>query len=1845
MRVKLFAIIIIISLLLGCGTDQSEKKRKLTVKHSSSKSLNKEFTHKLSTYIHSVVNGEIKPDDLIKVKFMSPQVTISETEVNLKEKIFSFEPAIKGTTYWLEKDLLVFKPSKQLAQRQNYKGQLNINEIIDNEDVEIENLTFAFSVMGREITQYSGDYIKEEGNLVYKGKIGFSLHINLQKLKKSFKIYIDNKSLDINWKDEGSFFSFTTEPIDQHQKSKEIKLKIESKILNLSEDYERDLSIESLYEMAVLRVSTLIENDNPEIEVEFSKDLADDFDVRDYLIIEPNLKTKIIQFKNKIRISGDFKFGEKYSLLLKKGLRNIQDEKSHDGYRKEIVFSDQKPQLIFSQDGAILPSGNDRKIYFNTLNLKKVHVSIEKVFDNNLIYFLQEASLDSYKKKTDFYYYSMARVGEHVKSQQFEIGEIKNKWLQHELDLSKIIPETDKGLYLVKISFVKDDILYRGIEYSNERNDWYANPYSRGYYYRHGSIYKPIILSDLGITAKKDKDEYIVYVTDINSTKPINNIKVTLKSYNNQDISTGKTDSNGKIRLLNSENKASFITAENRDQRSILKLNEMQWNLSTFDIKGVDSADQNTRAYIYTERGVYRPGDEINVSLIFRNQENTFPENHPVKIEIRNPINQLEFSNTLKIGRDGFYHFAYSTSPDDLTGTWKLKVSTGGMSFHHNLKIESVVAERLKILIEPEKELINYNNTKFKINLQANYLFGNPASGLDAILNAELISQRKSFSDPIWNNYNFEDQTIDFKQTEIELFKFNLDENGNAEIIWTLPENLHAPASIMTKIEAEISELGGRSSKKKIYLPYEPYKYYLGIEDSGNDWKKINEENKINFILLDQAGKPVSGKDVVIRIYRNKNYWWWQYDRRDDAKLHYKTDTETELLREFYITSANKPIAITFTPDSWGEYLIEAYSKNDQENIHKSSQFFYASHWGKMTGGMQNAGILTIQSDKQNYQIGEKAEISFPLPKESAALVTLEKGNKIIEEFWYKGKIDNNTATIEFPITREMLPNIYCSVSVLQPQAQSDNDRPVRMYGIIPINVADPESRQELILETPEILKPNQKFICKIQTKDKKQAQYTIAVVDEGLLSLTDFPSPNAWKEFYRKIRLAVKTFDNFSYFIGINRGDIFKHFSVGGGLAFKAWQKQQQAPDESKRFKPVSLFKGPLETDENGYGVVEFIMPDYVGAVRVMVVSASNARFGNVEKTIPVKQDLMILPTLPRKLSPEDDFVIPVDIFVTNDAIKEVHLKIITGDKIQLTSNDEYALYFTEPGQKSYQFSAKIGLITGNDTITIEASGGDITTSSVTDISIIPSSPRISEKVKNVCFPGSSIKLKVPDKGIPGSMTADLILSKREKLDITKRLKWLHSYPYGCLEQTVSSVFPQLYLREFIPQNFSDINWIDENINGAIKRLNKYQFPNGGLSYWPGNKKINSWGTCYAAHFLIEAQESGYFISKDMLSQLARYLRSVVKKDNDSARLIKSDTLRKTQLYRLYILARMDKPEISSMNYLHEEVLKYFDDTERWLLATTYELAGMTTISKDIIRGTGILVPDYSELGGSFGSSLRDKGIILNCAIATHSNEIADKLYNNISATLSSDQWFNTQSLSYALLALGKYIKNNPEEFNETPITGELLYPDGSRTEIEVNDKSQIINLDDNCGEEITIRLDKSTEIEKIYASIIWSGIPLKPPTERISENLTLKRKFTDKDNNLLDPSLLKQGDLFYEVIEVSTPEDYTLENMALVQVLPSGWEIENERINPDKAGNKSKRNTHVSTIEYIDIRDDRIMWFFNLSPREPMQFKVELRAVTAGKFTLPPTTVETMYSDRYIAREPGITVSIEPK
>ena len=1756
----------------------------------------------------------------------------------VQELDFTFKPNISGRSVWIDKNTINYIPKGSLGIGREYECTI-LPAGRSATDSLVTPVTFNFTAIGQDVTELNCEINFEEDDSDYfrfSSEIKFLTAIELSDLNKAGKITYVGKKYPINWKEEGvNSFSYISDKMKYQDSVESLEFFIKGSDVQLAYDIERQINIQEENELIVKQATFVIE-ESPYIKIEFSDNIAKNQDL--YYLIRVTSKNKDIKEpeisldvnSNIVRVYGDFLYRGEYLLTIIKDIVSTNNKLMAKGFSVTLTVEDQNPKLIFSDDGVFLTSANKNNLYFRTMNVKTVNYEVVHIYENNTCQFLQDHTL-----KDETYNYSrnsLNRVGKQVAEGKLKISETKNMWLQHELNISELIPAYKYGIYIVKLSITKDDVLYRKNDSIPARSSRYGDPTEYYYYYRNGTIIKPVVVSDLALTHKQGGKTSLCMVSNVLSGKPESEVHLSVYNLQNQIIAEGYSSKDGYFQY-SSEDKPFFVAARKGDQQSVLKLGfGNSWETSTFDVKGVAGSSKKLQAYIYTERGVYRPGDDVNFAIIMRNIDGSFPKNHPLGIEIYDPHQVKVFETVLKDSKDGFYHLPFSTETSDPTGNWQLKVIVGDNEFRQVFKIETIAPERLKISFEPQADKISASDEQFDFTLTTNYLFGRPAAGLEVKFKYSTTNMDKSFSKTKWNRFSFANACQHVQALDNKKYESTLDEEGKSTLTWERPEGDEFRSAGLVQVNADVIDKGGRASTESIRLLWDPWKYYVGLYAASGYLSK-DGDNEVEIVLLDAEGEVVAGQNLQVRVYENDSYWWWEYDNYSSYRMSYKQAESTHLVKNETLLSGYEPIKYKLPKVQGHNILVEVTHQAKGKKGHVSSKFYYTSRHA-LGRDKDEAGLLEILSDKTEYEPGEIAHLSFPVNSNTRTMVTVEKEDQILDWWWYESPAGKNQADVKITIDKNMQPGVYATISVIQGQLTNNNDRPLRMYGIIPLKVIEKNTIENLELKLPEIIRPQEKFTCEIQITPGRETQITVAVVDEGLLSLTNFASPDAWNYFYRKKRLEVISSDNYDKIIDIENGNIASHFAIGGGIytessidgcALSLGSRQVELT-KMKRFKPVSMFSGIITADKNGKAKVEFMMPDYLGAVRIMAISASGNRFGSAAKTVAVRKELMVNPTLPRALAPGDKFSIPVEVFSFEEAIKGAQVNISATGPITFTDGTSAEVTLNDRGEGLVFFTAEMQNDLDPVNITVRAQSGKYEHERVTDIPVRPLQPFQLISEREIIQPGESADLDINKDGLKNTESSQIVFSRPGFFNYNKHFKYLVRYPYGCLEQTVSAVFPQLFISSLIDQNTSAqlLGSIDRNIEKGLQKMAEYQNYSGGFGYWRGATTINLWSTIYAAHFLIEASEKGYYIPGAMQEKALNYMS----KTGISGIYTEDEGLLKIQAYQLYVLARAGKPQINMMNYLWQNRFQQLDNTNRWLLAGAYQAAGQSDMAAKIAKEAGNNVNTVnSHYYNNYGSNERDRAIILAIASELGQDDIARKLYDNLAGSLNEDRYYSTQSRAFMLWALSSYAEKHPEMFSSEPVKG-YVEDNGQKKTFNISGNNWKYDL--NNPENIQVMLDNDSAPAAF--TLYYDRIPAKAVPEITNSSFSLKRNLTDSNKNTIALDELKQGDVYTLSITLTRKEMVNVENMALTQILPTGWEFINERLE----GN----NSYNQVADYVDIRDDRIMWFFDYKNRNndnSRTYTAKIRAVTAGEFELPPTYLEAMYQPDYTVSLPG--------
>lgn len=1748
-----------------------------------------------------------------------------QTDPTALQAAFSFSPPLPGAAEWVNERTVAFRPRAPLTPGAHYRGVIDLGRILPGVD-DARPLRIEFTVAPNRVIALRGAFEPAaEGDAqdaVFTGTVEFSDSVARGDLESHARLRVDGDAVALTWGAGPRVFTFRSAPVSRTDKVRAGVIVVPAGPFALENDAQFATELRPLGELGITDVVASGDEREPRISVHFVEPLSETQDASGYVAIEPYVAMKVTAVGKTLHLTGPFKRDTRYTLVVRKGITSRSNATLRENYVKEIVFGDLPPQVAFLQTGAFLPSKGERTIGFRTVNVQRVKLRVRQVFESNLGQFLQEYDLASPKTRGELWG-DLERVGVTVAAETLEVGTTRNAWVHSTIDLSRLLARHQRGLFLVELEITKRDVLYT----CEETGRWvpWDSPCSDGYYYQHGTITKPVVISDIGLLAKREGDRTLVAATNLGDATPLPGVKVTLFSYQNQPLETHLTDAAG-IAPFDSTG-GFYLLGEWNGQRTALKFGESALNLGSFDTGGEPGTAQKTQAFVYTDRGVHRPGDTVYVALIVRDRAGGFPAGNPITMKVRNPKNQLVAEVVNREGINGHFGFTYATSESDPTGNWYAEFYNGAtLLARHRLRIETVVPNRLKVALDIPRDSLGPSDRQMPLVVRSSYLFGAPAAGLRADVSVRYMGTEKRFER--FGDFRFTTPTRRFEGDQDDLFDGKLKDDGTGAFVWNVPAFPGVPSAVGAVITARVFEKGGRPTTQAYRVVIDPYEAFVGLKEPGTRYVKVRAELPLAVVTVDRRGVPLAGRQVKINVYHNARFWWWHYD--DDAStLKFKADINTELLTSATVTSGPQPVVWAYTPDVEGQLLIEV---EDIAGGHQSGYFVWASGWGEEGAPLAAGTHLEMESDKGTYRPGDVARVTIRTPSQGRLFLTVEKADRVLRHSWIE--LASPRTTVDIPLGADMLPTVYVTAVAVQPYEQTTNDRPMRLFGALPLAVEDPATRLSLSVDAPAELKPREEFTVRVRTKKGTGATVTLAVVDEGLLDLTSFKTPDPWAFFFAKERLSVTTYDVFDNVIGALWGDIERRFEVGGDE--DAFRTKQLGPTKARRFEPVAMCKGPVAVDGQGGASFTFTMPNYMGSVRMMAVASDGASFGSADATVPVRESLVLLPTLPRVIGPKETFTLPATVFATDDAIREVEVSVRTKGPVAVEGPSARVLSFSGKGEQDASFALRAGEAAGVASVRIEATAKGHTAWVETELAVRPVNPYLYGAREFSIQPGERVEFTLPALGLEGTRRAGVRIAAMPGLKFGNRMAHLIRFPYGCVEQTTSAVFPQLFLKEFATflerpasTKHEVSTSVDRNINEAVDRLRRFQTPDGGFAYWPGGLSAAEWATNYVGHFLLEAKNLGYFVPSDMVRQWLSFQKRLAAAEAGDY---------KTRCYRLYLMAMAGEPAVGAMNLMREGRLDLLDTVSKWYLSAAYMLAGMEATATEILRTTGTSIGDYRETGGTYGSALRDKAILLELATLAGNDELAMRLFDEVNTALGDQPYLSTHEAGYALLAVGKYLKAFWR--HDAPVKGTLeIAGVGGARGFDVRGGAWHDDLTAHAGRTVTLI---STSPDPIYAVFEWEGIPVEGPTTPEARNLALEVRWLNEDGARIDPARLLQNTVFWCHIKVKGIQGATVENLSLTQIFPSGWEIDNTRLTEDAYPDWA-RTMVLGREDYMDVRDDRVMWFMSLRGTESKDFLVRLIAVSKGSFILAPTVAEAMYDNAYRALQPGMPVAVE--
>lgn len=1483
------------------------------------------------------------------------------------------------------------------------------------------------------------------------------------------------------------------------------------------------------------------------------------------------------------------------------------------------------PEVKIPLSGHVLPDRNNLTLPFKAVNLAAVDVEVVKIYSNNVLSFLKENEI--YEKS------QIRGSGRLIYKQTVRLDQDKSldlhKWQDFSVDLKNLFKQEKGAIYNIRLSFRKAYSLYNkstagdikivsgvsqeDIDEWDKTYDYIYREAPDGYsyswsdeddpesdtYYKQASRMPQynLMASNLGLIVKAaDKKTIWCAVTDILSAKPLAGVLVTAYNFQLQEIAKVYTDDQGFAKLM-TDNKAFIITASDANSTNYLKLGSGYWSTSQFDVSGEATSSDGIKTFIYGERGVWRPGDDIYLSIIVEDKYKSLPANHPVSMDLLNPNWQIIDSQVNSSSTNGIYVFKTKTAEDAPTGLWNARFKVGNEYFFHNVPIETIKPNRLKIKLDVP-DILQMSKTAI-INLQANWLTGPAASGLTAKLDMSLSPINQPFKE--YKDYKFTNPLSSFSYVDKRIIDAKLDAQGKLSKSITVPNTDNVSGMLNANIVAHVEENGGDESIVSTKTLYSPYEQYIGIK-LGEKQYETDQDLRFPVVVLNPKGELIQGRKLNYSVYK-LNWSWWRESSAYELTRYVQSKT-ADLVTQGVLDAADGTamLALRVEYPSWGKYLILVQDA-ELKDAHITGGIVYIDwplwrgHSG--VGNPSDSKMLSFTLDKKSYETGDVANVYLPAAKSARVLLSVENGSRVISRQWVN--LSEKETVVRLPVTKDMAPNFYVNAMLLQPHSQTVNDLPIAMFGIQAAEVVNKSSILNPELELPGEVLPQKEFTVKVKEKDNKPMSYTIAVVDEGLLDITSYRTPQPWKAMNKRQALGIKTWDNYSEVVDAYTGRFNSILSVGGDGDYVSLDTNKE-----KRFNPVVKFLGPF-TLEGGTATHKVKLPMYVGSVRVMLVAAHNGSYGHADKTMTVRAPLMILPSAPRFASCGDSFKLPVNVFVTDKA--NVNLSLKVEGPVSIVGKDTRSLQFSTAGEQMTEFELKCDKKKqAKAKIVVRARGLDQDVVETIYLDVTNSQPVLTE-VKTKIVNAHSSETITWDK----TRKASLEFSSIPIINFSEAFNFVGDYSHYCSEQLSSQAMFLLYARSFLGEQDQDEAKL--MLTKILKVLASRQLTNGGFAYWPPDLSAHKWVSSMAGEVMLEARRQGFEVNDKCIEKWIKYQKNEAKKYKHSI----EDLNDLIQAYRLYTLTLAGERPTAFMNKLRES--KEMSKQAILRLAAAYCMMSRDDVA-NLLYYRSLSAPVVKGKYNTFYSDLRDNAMIVETLCLMGESDKAVELARKVVKEFIP-QYYNTQELAFASAAMYR-LSELVGSADDVPLD---VNENGGKS-LSIQGLRGVKSLELNTGK-VSIRNNGTSSV---VASLTTSYRP--DPDELFESSasgVSLRVWYYDLNIKPVSLDTLKQGDEIIVTLKVAKNSNAS-ESMALTYNIPAGWEIWNDRLlfNEKPADN-------------VDIRDSRISWYFSLAASETRTFSFRVRMSYRGDFIRPSIIVEDMYDPRCRAVLAGQRIIVE--
>jgi alpha-2-macroglobulin len=1730
-------------------------------------------------------------------KNLAPDSILNRWET---EEFIQFEPKIKGKFRWQNPNELVFSPSENLKPATEYKGTIQKSLTKYSKFLLGNTDGISFHTPKLRVEQATGMWIARELNttdILPEVTLRFNYRIKPADVIKRLSIKNGGDKIEFQSQSEEASETMVLRLTNVKPEDKDLNLAIEiedglTPIGGLSatkEPLKSEVNIASPYVLIIGQVTAEHDGINGTVKVYCSQQIADNQSLKDFISFEPAVKFAVdLTDEGMIITSEEFDVEKGYEVSFKIGLKGNVGGVLKESSAHQITFGKLEPSISFvNSAGEYLSSKGEKNLEVRIVNVPEIKVTITKIYENNILsmrkYGYYGGYFDEYyDEEYDSYGSDNAdpTFGDVVYEKVITTSKLpkyRNSRLFH-FNFPDNLPEF-KGIYFVKIS---------------SSNEYYL------------SDNKIVSFSDIGLITRTGKDKLYVFANSIVSTAALNGVSITAYGLNNQKIGIGQTNSEGyaEINLINKNTKGfapGMITAKMGGDFNCMPFNNTRVETSRFDIGGVRSNATGLRAFIYGDRDIYRPGEKMIFSAIVRNQKWQSPGEIPIKMKVLLP-NGKELKVLKKaLNNQGSMESFVQLDAASVSGHYSVELytSTDVLLATKALLVEEFMPDRIKVKANLDKK--DYKpGEKLNLSIEAVNYFGPPASGRN--YESELQLKERAFNSKAFSNYNFSLSQSD-SYYETMLSEGATDEEGKGKEAFEIPAYYKDRGILQADVFTTVFDENGRPVSRATSAPIYTQQVFYGIKNDGYGYYQLNQPVRFNLVALNKDDKPFASAKAKLLVIKHE---YKTVLSKSGSYFRYNSQLEDKTIVDKEITLSGSNSYYDFIPRSPGNYELRIARPG--AGTYVSASFYSYGYWGNYGNSFEvnREGNIDIALDKTSYHTGESAQVLFKTPFNGKMLVTIEQDEVISHQYV---EVKNRAAAISIDLKSEHLPNAYVTATLIKPHTESNIPLTVA-HGYSSIIVEDLTNKIPVRIEAVDKSRSNTKQ--RITVKSMPGAKVTLAAVDEGILQITGFKTPDPYGYFYAKRALETSAHDIYPFLLPELRGS-----KSTGGDGFDLSKRVNPLPN--KRVKLVANWSG-IADSKSGEIVFDVDIPAFSGEIRLMAVAYKDNKFGSAESKITVADPIVISTGMPRFLSPGDTAYVSVNLTNTTEKSTSAQIKIITAGGIKSMDNS-YAASLTANGEnrKIVKLVAGNATVTAKYTVSVSAFGE--TFKEEIDITVRPAAS-LQKATKNGAINGGSAEVinLAGMSFMPATESRSLVVSRSPVLQFAEHLEYLVQYPHGCTEQIVSAAFPQLYfgdISEMMQNDETGQSFANANVQEAIRSIKMRQLYSGGLTLWESGGQEHWWASAYATHFLLEAKQAGYEVDKDLLNNLLDYLKSKVKQRNYVSYFYNRNENKriapKEMAYSLFVLAVANKSDISTMNYYKQRPEELAIDS-RFLLSAAYAIAGDKQKFREMLPSSFSGEEANPETGGSFASAIRDEGVALYAIMeADPGNPLIGTMANHLGAQLKARNYLSTQERAFAFLCLGKLAKQAA-----TSTVAGVVKVDG-KTVGTVNSNTLKLNDKQLNGKQIEISTSGTGKLYYFYST---EGIPTGPVKEE-DNFMRVRKTFYNRFGNVISGNSFKSNELIIVGITIENTYSSSIENVVITDLLPAGFEIENHRVKqlPGMSWIKD-----ASFATHVDIRDDRINFYLDLNNGKSTYYYA-VRAVSSGSFKMGPVMADAMY------------------